>query len=185
MGASFAVRGLTGFGRPAHHIRCPLSRVGKATPAEVGGSSSGVRSLRSRHSAKNCGMAPRRGAKICIAFPAEDLHQKKGQTLSCVEKPRATSGKKHDGHWRKNEKSSSSPPTPRHKPANIGSGIDQGLRMMLGPGSIEWAPKRFRAGKSFAYAAGDLALCDRSSGGVGRGLMNVPGISNLLFPMRH
>jgi AraC family transcriptional regulator len=42
--------------------------------------------------------------------------------------------------------------------------------MMLGPGSIEWGPKR-SAMEKFDYAAGDLALCDRVGEWVG--LMNV------------
>jgi AraC family transcriptional regulator len=44
--------------------------------------------------------------------------------------------------------------------------------MMLGPGSIEWGSKR-SALEKFAYAAGDLALCDRHQG-EWVGLMNVP-----------
>ncbi len=48
----------------------------------------------------------------------------------------------------------------------------QAFAMMLGPGSIEWGSKR-SALEKFAYAAGDLALCDRHEGEwVGR--MNVP-----------
>jgi AraC family transcriptional regulator len=42
----------------------------------------------------------------------------------------------------------------------------------LGPGSIEWGSKR-SALEKFAYAAGDLALCDRHQG-EWVGLMNVP-----------
>ena len=44
--------------------------------------------------------------------------------------------------------------------------------MMLGPGSIEWGSKRSTLEK-FAYAAGDLALCDRHNG-EWVGLMSVP-----------
>jgi AraC family transcriptional regulator len=44
--------------------------------------------------------------------------------------------------------------------------------MMLGPGSIEWGSKR-SALEKFAYATGDLALCDRHQG-EWVGLMNVP-----------
>ena len=49
---------------------------------------------------------------------------------------------------------------------------DQAFAMMLGPGSIEWGSKR-NALEKFAYAAGDLALCDRHHG-EWVGLMNVP-----------
>src|ERR1700726_3305822 len=49
---------------------------------------------------------------------------------------------------------------------------DQAFAMMLGPGSIEWGSKR-SALEKFAYAAGDLALCDRHVG-EWVGLMNVP-----------
>jgi AraC family transcriptional regulator len=49
---------------------------------------------------------------------------------------------------------------------------DQAFAMMLGPGSIEWGSKR-SALEKFAYAAGDLALCDRHQG-EWVGLMNVP-----------
>jgi AraC family transcriptional regulator len=49
---------------------------------------------------------------------------------------------------------------------------DQAFAMMLGPGSIEWGPKR-SALETFAYEAGDLALCDRHQG-EWVGLMNVP-----------
>src|SRR5580704_643590 len=49
---------------------------------------------------------------------------------------------------------------------------DQAFAMMLGPGSIEWGSKR-SALEKFAYAAGDLALCDRHNG-EWVGLMNVP-----------
>jgi AraC family transcriptional regulator len=49
---------------------------------------------------------------------------------------------------------------------------DQAFAMMLGPGSIEWGSKR-SALEKFAYAAGDLALCDRHHG-EWVGLMNVP-----------
>jgi len=49
---------------------------------------------------------------------------------------------------------------------------DQAFAMMLGPGSIEWGSKR-SALERFAYAAGDLALCDRHQG-EWVGLMNVP-----------
>src|SRR5579872_4896949 len=49
---------------------------------------------------------------------------------------------------------------------------DQAFAMMLGPGSIEWGPKR-SALEKFAYSAGDLALCDRHQG-EWVGLMNVP-----------
>ena len=48
---------------------------------------------------------------------------------------------------------------------------DQAFAMMLGPGSIEWGSKR-SALEKFAYAAGDLALCDRHQG-EWVGLMNV------------
>ena len=48
---------------------------------------------------------------------------------------------------------------------------DQAFAMMLGPGSIEWGSKR-SALEKFAYAAGDLALCDRHNG-EWVGLMNV------------
>src|SRR5580765_5519902 len=48
---------------------------------------------------------------------------------------------------------------------------DQAFAMMLGPGSIEWGSKR-SALEKFAYAAGDLALCDRHVG-EWVGLMNV------------
>jgi AraC family transcriptional regulator len=48
---------------------------------------------------------------------------------------------------------------------------DQAFAMMLAPGSIEWGSKR-SALESFAYAAGDLALCDRHQG-EWVGLMNV------------
>src|SRR5262245_7362490 len=44
--------------------------------------------------------------------------------------------------------------------------------MMLGPGSIEWGPKR-SALEKFNYTAGDLALCDRHVG-EWVGFMNVP-----------
>src|SRR5205814_10107521 len=40
---------------------------------------------------------------------------------------------------------------------------DQAFAMMVGPGSIEWGSKR-NALEKFAYAAGDLALCDRHHG---------------------
>jgi AraC family transcriptional regulator len=40
---------------------------------------------------------------------------------------------------------------------------DQAFAMMLGPGSIEWGSRR-SAMEQFAYAAGDLALCDRHQG---------------------
>ena len=49
---------------------------------------------------------------------------------------------------------------------------DQAFAMMLGPGSIEWGSKR-SALEKFAYAAGDLALCDRHQG-EWVGLMKVP-----------
>src|SRR6201982_1154183 len=49
---------------------------------------------------------------------------------------------------------------------------DQAFAMMLGPGSIEWGSKRSSL-ERFAYAAGDLALCDRHQG-EWVGLMNVP-----------
>jgi AraC family transcriptional regulator len=49
---------------------------------------------------------------------------------------------------------------------------DQAFAMMLGPGSIEWGLKR-SALETFAYSAGDLALCDRHQG-EWVGLMNVP-----------
>ena len=49
---------------------------------------------------------------------------------------------------------------------------DQAFAMMLAPGSIEWGSKR-SALEKFAYAAGDLALCDRHHG-EWVGLMNVP-----------
>ena len=49
---------------------------------------------------------------------------------------------------------------------------DQAFAMMLGPGSIEWGSKR-SALEKFAYAAGDLALCDRHHG-EWVGIMNVP-----------
>jgi len=49
---------------------------------------------------------------------------------------------------------------------------DQAFAMMLGPGPIEWGPTR-SAMETFAYAAGDLALCDRHQG-EWVGLMNVP-----------
>jgi AraC family transcriptional regulator len=48
---------------------------------------------------------------------------------------------------------------------------DQAFAMMLGPGSIEWGPKR-SALEKFDYTAGDLALCDRHVG-EWVGLMNV------------
>jgi AraC family transcriptional regulator len=48
---------------------------------------------------------------------------------------------------------------------------DQAFAMMLGPGSIEWGSKR-SALETFAYTAGDLALCDRHQG-EWVGLMNV------------
>jgi AraC family transcriptional regulator len=48
---------------------------------------------------------------------------------------------------------------------------DQAFAMMLGPGSIEWGSKR-SALEKFAYASGDLALCDRHQG-EWVGLMNV------------
>ena len=49
---------------------------------------------------------------------------------------------------------------------------DQAFAMMLGPGSIEWGSKR-SALETFAYRAGDLALCDRHQG-EWVGLMKVP-----------
>src|SRR3954469_9598361 len=49
---------------------------------------------------------------------------------------------------------------------------DQAFAMMLGPGSIEWGSRR-SAMEKFAYAAGDLALCDRHQG-EWVGLMNTP-----------
>src|SRR6202034_1873681 len=49
---------------------------------------------------------------------------------------------------------------------------DQALRMMLGPGSIEWGSKR-SALEKFDYGACDLALCHRHEGEC-VGLMNVP-----------
>jgi AraC family transcriptional regulator len=49
---------------------------------------------------------------------------------------------------------------------------DQAFAMMLGPGSIEWGPKR-SALEKFDYGAGDLALCHRHEG-EWVGLMNVP-----------
>src|SRR6476619_673258 len=49
---------------------------------------------------------------------------------------------------------------------------DQAFAMMLAPGSIEWGSKR-AALEKFAYAAGDLALCDRHQG-EWVGLMNTP-----------
>jgi AraC family transcriptional regulator len=49
---------------------------------------------------------------------------------------------------------------------------DQAFAMMLGPGSIEWGSKRSSL-ETFAYVAGDLALCDRHLG-EWVGLMNVP-----------
>jgi AraC family transcriptional regulator len=48
---------------------------------------------------------------------------------------------------------------------------DQAFAMMLRPGSIEWGSKRC-ALETFAYAEGDLALCDRHVG-EWVGLMNV------------
>jgi len=48
---------------------------------------------------------------------------------------------------------------------------DQAFAMMLEPGSIEWGSKR-SALETFAYVAGDLALCDRHHG-EWVGLMNV------------
>jgi len=48
---------------------------------------------------------------------------------------------------------------------------DQAFAMMLRPGSIEWGSKRCALEK-FAYAGGDLALCDRHVG-EWVGLMNV------------
>jgi len=49
---------------------------------------------------------------------------------------------------------------------------DQAFAMMLRPGSIEWGSKR-SALETFAYGAGDLALCHRHVG-EWVGLMNVP-----------
>jgi AraC family transcriptional regulator len=49
---------------------------------------------------------------------------------------------------------------------------DQAFAMMLGPGSIEWGSRR-AAMENFAYAAGDLALCDRHHG-EWVGLMSTP-----------
>jgi len=49
---------------------------------------------------------------------------------------------------------------------------DQAFAMMLGQGSIEWG-SRCSALEKFAYAEGDLALCDRHIG-EWVGLMNVP-----------
>ena len=49
---------------------------------------------------------------------------------------------------------------------------DQAFAMMLGPGSIEWGSRR-SAMETFAYASGDLALCDRHHG-EWVGLMNTP-----------
>src|SRR6202165_4821496 len=49
---------------------------------------------------------------------------------------------------------------------------DQACAMMLGPVTMKWGSKR-SALEKFAYAAGDLALCDRHQG-EWVGLMNVP-----------
>src|SRR5258708_11167981 len=49
---------------------------------------------------------------------------------------------------------------------------DQAFAMMLGPGSIEWSSKRSTL-ETFAYTAGDLALCERHQG-EWVGLMKVP-----------
>jgi AraC family transcriptional regulator len=73
--------------------------------------------------------------------------------------PKSIHVKRFGGNKMKVERFSPDPDTePRHWVRH-----DQAFAMMLRPGSIEWGSKRC-ALETFAYTAGDLALCDRHVG---------------------